>query len=114
MNTVALEEQLHDIDIGLSTADAENVQLIYQFGDLLLRYTDWKEQECEKKFNDVLAFRWEEFTDHAPRDDCSFEIINSAWLVAQARAQEVDPCNYIHYRICFNCNGVLDVITLRC
>ena len=62
----AIVEKLEGVDIGVSAADAENVELLYQFGDLLLRYRDWEEQECEKKFFDVLAFRWEEFTNQAP------------------------------------------------
>ncbi|PWF39108.1 hypothetical protein [Massilia glaciei] len=109
----AIVERLEGVDIGVSAADAENVELLYRFGDLLLRYRDWMEQECEKKFLDVLAFRWEEFTNQAPRDDSSFEVVNSTWLTVQAKAQEVEPSDYIHYRICFNGNGVLDVIMLR-
>lgn len=109
----AIVERLEGVDIGVSAADAENVELLYRFGDLLLRYRDWEEQEREKKFFDVLAFRWKEFANQAPRDDSSFEIVNSTWLTVQAKAQEVEPSDYIHYRICFNGNGVLDVIMLR-
>ena len=95
--TIAAEEELQYIDIGMATADAGSVQLLYQSGDLLLRYKDWQDQACEKKFYSVLAFRWEEFTDQAPRDDLSFQVINSTWLTAQAKIQEVTPSNYIHF-----------------
>lgn len=106
-------EGLREIDIGVSLADAESVQLLYRFGDLVVRYTDWQENEQEKKFHDVLAFRWQEFDNDAPRNDTSYEVVNSSWLAAQARAHEVDPTYYIHVRACFNENGVLDVLCLH-
>ena len=106
-------EELRQVSIGVSTADAESVQLFYQFGDLLVRYADWQEQEQEKKFFDVLAFRWQEFDNDAPRDDASYEVQNSSWLLAQAKAQEVAPEGYVHLRVCFNKQGVLDVISFQ-
>ncbi len=108
-----MDEVLRVIDLGIASADAECVQLLYQFGDLLVRYTDWQELEREKKFHDVLAFRWQEFTDEAPRNDASYEVENSGWLSLQATAQEVKSDNYAHFRICFNQSGVLDVLALR-
>lgn len=113
MSTAQNNEELHAIDIGVSSADAESVQLHYQFGDLLIRYNDWQEREREKKFFDVLAFRWQEFDDDAPRNDASYEVLHSQWLNAQAKAQEVNADAYVHHRICFNNNGVLDVVSLR-
>lgn len=106
-------EELREVNIGTSTADADSVQLFYQFGDLLVRYTDWKEQEQEKKFFDVLAFRWQEFDNDAPRNDAAYEVLNSSWLLAQAKAQDVTPEAYVHLRVCFNENGVLDVISFQ-
>ena len=108
-----MSEVLRMVDLGIVSADAESVQLLYQFGDLFLRYTDWQKVEREKKFHDVLAFRWQEFTDDAPRNDVSYEVENSGWLALQATAQEVESANYAHFRICFNQNGVLDVLALR-
>jgi hypothetical protein len=106
-------EELRQVDIGVLTADADSVQLLYQFGDLLVRYTDWKEQEQEKKFFDVLAFCWQEFDNNAPRNDVAYEVLNSSWLRTQAKAQDVTPEGYVHLRVCFNQNGVLDVISFH-
>jgi hypothetical protein len=113
MGIAKAKEELLAIDVGVSSADAETVQLFYQFGDLLVLYKDWKEQEQEKRFFDVLAFRWQEFEDDAPRNDAAYEVVNSGWLASQAKAQDVAPEPYIHLRICFNGNGVLDVISLK-
>ena len=106
-------EELRETNIGVSSADAESVQLLYQFGDLVVRYIDWKEQEREHKFFDVLAFRWQEFEDLEPRNDATYEVLNSNWLISQAKAQEAAPSDYVHHRVCFNGNGVLDVISLK-
>lgn len=113
MASIGIQEELRETDIGVSAADAESVQLFYQFGDLMLHYIDWKEQEREHKFYDVISFRWQEFEGQAPRNDVTYEVINSSWLISQAKAQEVCPNDYLHHRICFNGNGVLDVISLK-
>lgn len=107
-----MNDSLRQIDLGFSPADAESVELLYQFGDLLVRYKDGREIEQEKKFHDVLAFKWQAFDDDAPRNDVSYEVQNSQWLKSQAKVQEVPPEGYVHYRICFNENGVLDVLAL--
>jgi len=101
------------VELGMSPADAESVQLSYRFGDLYVRFTSWDEKDVEAKFYDVLAFSWQEFDFDQLRKNVCYEVSDSSWLASQAKLQELNPEDYIHYKVCFNANGVLDLITLR-
>ncbi|MEM1109489.1 MAG: hypothetical protein AAGH99_12455 [Planctomycetota bacterium] len=98
-------------DLDISTADAENVQLEYQGGDLSLKFTDWQEHTCKLRFIEVLAFRWEdEFDTPGIRDDSCYLVEGSPWLARQAELAGEDANHYVHYKLCFNTCGVLDVV----
>lgn len=102
-------------NLGVSTADAEQVQLRYERGDLIVSFLDWQEQSCELVFQDSLAFRWQEFDDAKLdiRDDTTYEVVDSEWLSRQAHLQAVDCAQYAHYKLCFNASGSLDVLAKR-
>jgi hypothetical protein len=102
-------------DLGVSTADGEDVQLQFTRGDLSLRFLDWQEQPRELVFHDVIAFRWQEFDESALniRDDTTYEVIDSEWLQRQAQLQAVDVDQYAHYILCFNACRNLDVLARR-
>lgn len=102
-----------EADIGVCTADAEQVVLRLDRGDLHLSFVDWKEHPRALIFRDVLAHRWQELDEPVPRDDTTFEALESPWLARQAKLQGVDPNGYAHYVLCFNACGVLDVLARR-
>jgi hypothetical protein len=99
-----------EIDLGVSTADAEDVAVQFSRGELVLTFVDWKEQRRRLAFADVLAFRWQELDDETPRDDVAYEVRDSSWLARQAKLQAVEPESYVHYKLCFNACGSLDVL----
>jgi len=96
--------------IGPHTADAEQVQIAFSMGSLVLQFVDYKEEHCRFEFHDTLAFRWQERDDaETPRDDTTYRVIGSRWL----REQVADIPNreaYAHYKLCFNACGVLDLL----
>ena len=101
------------VDIGVHTADAEDVAVQYSLGDLVLTFVDWQEQPRRKVFGDVLAFRWQEFDEDGIRDDVVYEVKGSDWLARQAQLQGVASDGYVHYKLCFNACGCLDVLCRR-
>jgi hypothetical protein len=103
-----------EANFGLSTADAEKVVTRFEDGDLQLSFKDWQEQPRSITFRNVLAYRWQELDDDAvPRDDTTFEALESPWLERQAKLQGVSAKEYAHYVLCFNACGVLDVLARR-
>src|SRR5204863_226416 len=102
-----------EANLGVSTADAERVALRMEGGDLHLSFVDWKEQPRSLIFREVLAHRWQELDEPVPRDDTTFEALDSPWLARQANLQGVAPDGYAHYVLCFNACGVLDVLARR-
>jgi len=101
------------VDIGVHTADAEDVALQFSSGDLILTFVDWQEQPRRAVFPDVLAFRWQEFDENDIRDDVVYEVTDSDWLARQAKLQAVKAEGYVHYKLCFNACGTLDVLCRR-
>ena len=95
---------------GVETADAENVRIAFDQADLVLSFQDWRDVRRELTFRDVLAFRWEEFDDEGVRNDITYEITGSAWLLRQSKLHGVPPSDYAHCKLCFNACGVLDVL----
>ena len=102
-----------EANLGVSTADAEQVVTRFESGDLHLSFVDWQEQPRSITFREVLAYRWQELDDAVPRDDTTFEAIDSPWLQRQAQLQGVPPNEFAHYVLCFNTCGVLDVLARR-
>lgn len=101
------------VDIGVRTADAEKVAVQFSSGDLVLTFVDWREQPRRAVFTDVLAFRWQEFDEQGIRDDVVYEVEQSDWLARQTQLQGVPGAGYVHYKLCFNACGTLDVLCKR-
>jgi len=97
-------------NLGIATADGENVRLEYSNDDLSLWFVDWQERSRTLVFRDVLGFRWQEFDEVGIRDDMTYEVAGSTWLEQQARLHGVDARNYVHHKLCFNACGTLDVL----
>ena len=102
-----------EASLGVSTADAEQVALRFENGDLHVSFVDWKAQPRSLTFREVLAHRWQELDDQVPRDDTTFEAVDSPWLARQAELQGVSKEGDAHYVLCFNACGVLDVLARR-
>jgi hypothetical protein len=103
-----------EVDLGVHTADAEDVSVRYENGDLHLSFVDWREQPRSITFQDVLAYRWQELNDEpVPRGDTTFEALDSCWLARQARFEVDSADHYAHYVLCFNASGVLDILARR-
>ena len=100
-------------DIGIKTADAQNVAIQFARSDLTLTFIDWKQQSCKVMFSEVLAFRWQEFDEQDLRDDASYEVVGSEWLKRQTMLQAVHPDDFAHYKLGFNASGCLDVLVRR-
>ncbi|MCC6521952.1 MAG: hypothetical protein IT373_04770 [Polyangiaceae bacterium] len=101
--------------LGFSVADGESVALSFADGDLILRFIDWHEQEVEQRFTEVLAFRWSARpTIETPRDDVTYEVLNSLWLLDEVKAEGYPESGaFVHYVLCFNASKVLEVISRR-
>ena len=104
-------EPLHE---SFSIADADAPCLIYTQGLLHVRFKDWREQEVELRFFDVIAFSWDEgeaALDKAHRDDASYLVIGSEWLKRHIDVNNVyaDERHH-HYKLCFNAAGILQVL----
>ncbi|XLZ71020.1 hypothetical protein ABT364_03380 [Massilia sp. SR12] len=108
--SLRMTQKFRQMYVGVEPADAENIELSYVRGNLMLRYVDWREAHRSAEFIDVLAFRWQEYDDlNTPRDDSTYCIENSAWLEEQTPLSQFRD-TYAHYKICFNACGVLDVL----
>jgi hypothetical protein len=104
-----------ETDLGISTADAEQIQLQFVNGELSLTFVDWQEHERKLVFQDVIAFKWQELdlSEFDIRDDTTYEVIDSVWLLRQAQLSEATTDQYAHYKLCFNAHGSLEVISKR-
>lgn len=103
-------DQLQEVDLGIPSADAERVQLSLVCGDLFLSFIDWNESFRQYKFTDVLEFKWQAFDLGDARDDVSYLVLNSKWLLTQAALQSEKVNEFNHFKICFNTLGMLDVL----
>jgi hypothetical protein len=101
------------VHLGVTTADAEDVEIMFSNMELTLKFFDYQRKPCQLVFVDVLAFRWQELDDAPPdlRNDATYEVTESQWLERQAQCQAADSYNYKHYMLCFNACGVLDVLS---
>jgi hypothetical protein len=104
-----------EANLGISTADAGEVVIGFEDGCLRVSFVDWREQPQSITFPDTLAFQWrgEAEDSSIPRDDTTFELVESPLLCSQAAAHAVPAPEYAHYVLCFNAVGVLDIVALR-
>jgi hypothetical protein len=99
-------------NLGVTTADGEDVRLQYDGDKLLLTFVDWQDHLCEMVFREVLAFRWQESAEEEIRYDTTYEVLASPWLEEQARVHGVNANGFAHYKLCFNACGTLDIVAL--
>jgi len=96
--------------IGIHSADAERVSLVYQDQELKVSYIDWQERPQTVVLGEVFCFKWQERDlDSPPRDDTTFQVFESTWLREQTNGIPGTE-SLVHYKILFNDSGVLDVI----
>ena len=105
-----------ELSLGFSTADGYEVCLAFDGKNLTLDFIDWRETHQTTLFREVLAFRWgRELPQGVPRDDNSYEVLESDWLTREVELAGVtqDAILYAHYKLCFCGCGNLDVLCLR-
>jgi len=95
-----------------SVADGEDVDLSFSDGDIVLTFVDLQEKRVEHRFSEVLAFRWSARpTTETPRDDSTFEVTESSWLLEEVRLEGyAKPEDFVHHVLCFNASKVLEVM----
>ena len=103
------------LETGFSTADAEYPEIMQVNGELTIRFTDWQERLVEIRFEDAIAFKWQiaEILLDGERNDCSYEVLNSAWIEAHKNHEDLEEDDkYKHFRFNFNAMGQFEVIAL--
>lgn len=100
-------------DLGFSTADAESVQIRHEGGNLILSFVDWQQRPVQYVFEDVIAYHWGHDSGEVPQDDQAYIILDSDWLTHEVTHCGVSPCDYIHFRLCFNALGILDALARK-
>jgi hypothetical protein len=106
-------EVAEEIDLGFSSADAEDVQFTYKGGKLVLQFIDWTEKPIKVMFSDVVASKWQEAESLGPeeRDDMTYIINNSKWLALHVSQNYIQKNQeYRHLKINFNACGSLEVL----
>ena len=98
-----------------SVADGEQVDVSFSGDDLVLSFVDWQDKRVEHRFSEVLAFRWSARpTTQTPRDDSTFEVVESSWLLDEVRLDGyAKPEDFVHHVLCFNASKVLEVVSRR-
>ena len=83
---------------------------VYQDQALKVSYVDWQEEPKTVVLGEVFSFKWQERDlDSAPRDDTTFQVLESTWLREQTNGMPGAE-SLVHYKVLFNACGVLDVI----
>lgn len=105
-------QRLEVADLGFSTADAEQVRLRYEGGDLTLEFVDWRETPVSVVFQEAVGFRWNDEVEPevGGRDDLTYVVQGSRWLDSQSLVRGEGAGALQHLRLCFNACGVLDVL----
>ncbi len=101
------------LEPGFSTADAEHPALEHRDGNLTLQFVDWHGEQIVVRFSDAAAFRWQNDENLPPgiRDDTVYEVKQSPWI-GELRDLDAITDKHRHFKLCFNANGVLDVVAV--
>ena len=108
-----MPETAREIDLGVSTADAEFPAVTFEKGSLLVQYTDWQESRVRISFDDVVAFEWIEAESliEGERFDSPAEMLKSAWVAELAgKSADLEEVPLRHVNLNFNENGKLSVL----
>jgi hypothetical protein len=105
--------ELIEADLGVVTADAEQVALRFEAGAHVLTYLDWQEHPRRASFRGVLAFPRQELDAEGLRDDARDAVVGSPWLERQCSLQSVPAGEFAHHKLCCNACGALGVLCRR-
>ena len=107
-----MEEIYRIADVNFSTADAEVPKITFgDSGNLSLEFRDWRGEIVRLKFKEVLGFKWDECDIHqGEKNDVTYEIINSRWLLRCLKENNMVSDEHRHYKLCFNASGNFDVL----
>jgi hypothetical protein len=78
-----MPQTFEPINLPFSTSDAEQPSLAFEQGQIKVRFVDWKEQEVQLLFRDMIAFCWDEGDadcSEGHRDDLCYTVVESEWL----------------------------------
>ena len=107
-------ERAEPINLGFSVADAEYPDLLLSRQRLTIRFTDWRDQNVEVVFKDVIALRWQEaehYVDDQDRFDATVEVHESNWLAEHERQRVPwQGANFRHLKLNFNAAGILEIL----
>jgi hypothetical protein len=103
------------INLGFSPADGERPELRFIEGDIHFSFLDWREVLVRFTAYDVRYFSWiEELDVPGIRDDVAYEVLESEVIRKYKEQEIISPDDvYRHFKICFNEQGVLDVVCER-
>ena len=90
---------MKDVDLGWTTADAEDPTLSYDGTDLRVEFVDWQEQLVRLVFRNCHMFSWEEIpASFELWPDRTYSCTGSSWQGADS----VKPEQLKHWVLCFN------------
>jgi hypothetical protein len=105
------------LEMPFSTADAEDPQILFEDGRVRVAYRNWQAKPVVLLFHDVIAISWDDgdaAQSAAHRNDCSYVVHESLWLVRHREAGTImPPEDRRHFKLGFNAIGVLQVLASR-
>jgi hypothetical protein len=105
--------EFQQIDLGFSTADAEQIEFAYRGNELRLSFLDWKFVRRLVIFDGVLAQSWRaesEFYGNI-RDDVSYVVHGSELVARLIECGAIRrPDEVVHHVLCFNAEGMLEIV----
>ena len=110
-----MSEEFQPLGESFSIADADAPTLAYERDILVVRFQDWRERTVELRFNNVVAFSWDDGDAalcNTHRDDTSYVVIGSEWLRRHLEVRNMSRNEgHGHYKLCFNAAGILQMIS---
>ncbi|MFC3153474.1 hypothetical protein ACFOEK_20705 [Litoribrevibacter euphylliae] len=110
-------EVVEIVDLGFSVADAEGIKFKFDGVDLVLEFTDWREQHISIKFENTLGFKFQnaeyELSETERFDSCHI-VHDSDWVKEHIRQGEAwNDESWYHYKLNFNTAGIVEVLCSR-
>jgi hypothetical protein len=104
------------VEPGFAVADAAYPELHAKKGVLLATFQDWRGREVKVRFEEVIAFHWQEAESllHEEAYDGSCELLESEWTADHQRQGLITEGTKVrHLRFNFNACGKLEVLCGR-